>query len=314
MDLRLFHFGPDADKNWKMKDKLNGWTGRVPCRFLEWTGWYNFDIAERLLGHYRLFQHFKKGNQKAGKRIPLEHAYILQYQASHPLKYFVSRVMAFLWSIFSWKESYPWIEIEGFNRMMVNEGKAILAQFLAATEVDFEPAFNIAMQKFNDPAFFNGLMNSTPAFGNNILVQIKKDFNSIQNNSVRYEQIHIHPTTEKGKGKEADVFSKKQILLLFDLLAESGDLEKIDLDKSNKFDAIADLLHAITGKVKDSFIDELKDQRTHGLYAFHTIGQRNQLIGDLTNLSKKLRAAGFRSVAKLADRKITELDRIKKDS
>ena len=65
MNLNLFHFGPNADdpRNWKMKDKLNGWIGRRQCLFLEWSGWYSFDLAERLLGHYRLFKLFKKSTQ-----------------------------------------------------------------------------------------------------------------------------------------------------------------------------------------------------------------------------------------------------------
>lgn len=70
---------------------------------------------------------------------------------------------------------------------------------------------------------------------------------------------------------------------------------------------------AITGKPKKDFIKELTNQKK-GLYSFNTIGERNQLIITLTNLSDTLRAAGFRYLSKKADKKIKDLELTKKDA
>jgi hypothetical protein len=114
-------------------------------------------------------------------------------------------------------------------------------------------------------------------------------------------------------GKEKGVFSKKQLLIFFDLLSGTNAIERIDFHKRNKFPDIAALFHAITGKPATSFIEKLDDHRRKGLYQFHTPGERNQLIVTLTNLANTFRAAGFRSIAKLADRKIKELESAKND-
>ena len=59
MDMSVLHRHPLPDRDYTRKDKLNSLTGHLDCRFLEWTGWYNQDIYQRLLGHYRLYQLFK---------------------------------------------------------------------------------------------------------------------------------------------------------------------------------------------------------------------------------------------------------------
>ncbi len=59
MDPRVLHPVHSPERNYKWKDKLNSLTGHLDCRFLEWTGWYNQDILQRLLGHYRLYQVLK---------------------------------------------------------------------------------------------------------------------------------------------------------------------------------------------------------------------------------------------------------------
>ena len=278
MNLRLLHHGDNADRDWRMKDKLNGWSGRLQCRFLEWSGWYNYDIAQRLLGHYRLFQHFKRHNTITGRNFPVIQAYIFQYRAGHGTKYLIARLMSRFYSIFN-KDSYPVVEIAAFNRMLVNEGAGILYEFLERADNDFDQAFLAAVERLNTPELFTA-----------------------------------HPAGKAGiKGREKGVFSKKQILIMFDLLSGPGGLEKIDLTRPNKFDGIAALLHAITGKAKESFLQELNDHRNNGLYAYNTPGERNQLIITLNNLSETFRAAGFRSIAKLADKKIKELESAKKD-
>jgi len=71
------------------------------------------------------------------------------------------------------------------------------------------------------------------------------------------------------------------------------------------------MLQAVTGKSKDSIMEQLKDTRRDGLYSFQNIGELNQLIVTLTNLSEIFRSAGFRSIANMADKKLRELERMK---
>ncbi len=68
------------------------------------------------------------------------------------------------------------------------------------------------------------------------------------------------------KEKVKGVFSKKQMLILFDLLAENGAIEKIDYSKPNRFDSMATMLQAVSGKSKESIMEQLKDTRSNGLY------------------------------------------------
>jgi len=49
------------------------------------------------------------------------------------------------------------------------------------------------------------------------------------------------------------------------------------------------------------------------MYEFHTPGELNQLINTIINLAEFLRKAGFRSLAKEADKKLLELEKHKKD-
>lgn len=114
---------------------------------------------------------------------------------------------------------------------------------------------------------------------------------------------------EGTKGKEKGVFSKKQILILFDLLSRTAKIERLDLHKPNKFDAVAQLFQALTGKPKESWLAELNDYKNKDLYEYHTPGELNQLLATLSNLADLFRKAGLRSVASLADKKIMELER-----
>jgi hypothetical protein len=100
--------------------------------------------------------------------------------------------------------------------------------------------------------------------------------------------------------------------MFFDLLAESACIERIDMQKPTKFQDIADLFHAISGKSASSFKEELDNYRNSTLYTYYTPGERDQLIRDLTNLANAFRTAGFRSIAKLAERKIEELETSRK--
>jgi hypothetical protein len=119
------------------------------------------------------------------------------------------------------------------------------------------------------------------------------------------------PTPPAGKAK--GVFSKKQILILFDLLAQIAHLEKLDLSKPNKYSALADLFHALTGKSQSTWIQQLYDYKHKDLYEFHTEGERKQLVVILTNIAELFRKAGVRTIATQADKKIRELEEHRKD-
>lgn len=300
-----------------MKAKMNNWTKRLPCRFLEWTGWYNCSISQRLIGHYRLYQNFKTGLANWTRDMSGVQAYIFQYRGIHGFKHFISRTVGLIYSIATWSDYSLQIEVAGINRQLVNESSLILMQFLTTAETDFPAAMDQAMKQINDPSFLSMSGNSAGAIFPAMLVQFNQENNTYTTNN-QYNSLHsevnIQPVIREGaKGKEKGVFSKKQMLIFFDLIAEAGKLEKIDFSKPNRFDAIADLLHAMTGKGKESFIQELNDCRNRGLYEFNTPGELNQLVIILTNLADIFRAAGFRSVAKLADDKIKELESKKKD-
>jgi hypothetical protein len=138
---------------------------------------------------------------------------------------------------------------------------------------------------------------------------LPSDCNDNHNNNQYILQVFVQPVLREGAtGKEKGVFSKKQLLIFFDLLSETNAIERIDFRKPNKYHDIATLFHALTGKPATSFTEELDDHRHKGLYQFHTPGERTQLIVALTNLANAFRAAGFRSIAKQADKKIKELE------
>ena len=60
MDLRLFHHKDRPNADYETMDRKNSRTGSFHVDYLEWTGWYDTSVHMRLLGHYRLFQQYKK--------------------------------------------------------------------------------------------------------------------------------------------------------------------------------------------------------------------------------------------------------------
>jgi hypothetical protein len=283
MDLALFHpIMPDGTpRNFRMKDKFNGWTSPRAIHFLEWSGWYSNSISQRLLGHYRLFQHFKTDFAKNQRDLPAIQSYILQYRASHKLKQTMARWVALIYSMGTRGEYYSVAEVSMLNVMLIDGSSDILSEFLAAAEIDFEQPFHKALERIMDPAFFNKASQKlTPKEG--------------------------------AQGKEKGVFSKRQILIIFDLLSAPSKLEKINFDNPNKYEDIAIWLHAMTGKSKDSFVAELNDCRTRGLYDCQTPTEIDNMINSLTNISDISFKAGFRSIRAAADKKIIELESMKK--
>jgi hypothetical protein len=61
-------------------------------------------------------------------------------------------------------------------------------------------------------------------------------------------------------------------------------------------------------------IEELKNYKAKDLYTFHTQGQLQQLINDLSNIAELTRNAGCRPIATLAEKKIRELEQHRKDT
>jgi hypothetical protein len=247
--------------------------------------------------------------------MPLTQAYILHYRSTHKIKYFISQVVSCLYRIATFGRRYLAVEIETFNHSLIHENARALAEFLDYAEEDFTGAFLLAMEQLHE------LILGRPAFQHSaqISIQFQQEYYNFQWRQER----HYHPPSvhEPGAsitpgpsptGKTKGVFSKKQILILFDLLAQTARIEKIDLSKPNRYEALAALLHGLTGKSVQSWLQELDDHRGKDLYEFHTEGQRRQLIVTLTNMAELFRNAGFRSIAALADQKMRELERNKR--
>ena len=310
MDLSVLHPVKSPERDYARKDKLNSLTGPLECRFLEWTGWYNQDIYQRLFGHYRLYQVFKKEcNNKA--RMPLSLAYTVNYRASHGLKYLLSNIIGILYFIGTFGKRYGALQTERFNKVLIKDHASILYEFLIEAEQDAQNALLHAVQKINAPEFGTKPPASILQINQVALtVQNNIEATTTYHNSSHYFNEYTTISAANGiKGKEKGVFSKKQILIFLDLLAETGKIEKIDFTKPNKFVAVGELLYAISGKSKDSWVEQLKDSGTEGLYDFKSDGDRKQLIVVLINLSNTLKNAGFRSIAKNADKKILELEK-----
>jgi len=316
MDLNLFHQPGRPDRFHKAIDRRISQIGRI-CYYYEMAGWYDVNLAMRLLGHYRLFQLFGKKHMVRYSHLSPEDGYILHYRENNILTNSWVHFISFLKFIVHVEHT----EINSINRTLVFKRSEILKTFLNTAHTDFEKALHDAIEEIQHPAFLSEL----PLTNLHLQVTENHQYNSNLTNNVHFEitenhehknELHIHPETVKdappqkpAKGKEEGVFSKKQILIILDLLAASGAIEPIDFKRTNKFPATAQLLRGLTGHGEESWRDELGDYHTKGLYAWNSDGQRMELIRILTNLAERFRNAGFKTVAKLADQKILELER-----
>jgi len=305
MDLSILHPIQSPERDYSWKDKLNSVTGNLECHLLEWTGWYNQDILQRLLGHYRLYQAFKSEDSFNNHLSPPLH-YITNYKVSHSIKYFISCITASLYFIFSFGKRYTPLQTESINRKLINDKAIILYEFLEEADQDFSNALRKAVERISSPNFFDKSEMQQLSF----FIQNKNEFNQYQTNS-HYFNEYNQVVSSGISGKEKGVFSKKQLLILFDLLAENQMIDCIDYSKLNKFDSIANMLHAISAKSKESIVEQLKDVNHKGLYSFSNIGELNQLIITITNLADTFRKAGFRAIAVLADKKLRFLEKEK---
>jgi hypothetical protein len=284
---------------------LNGITSPLGCRFLEWSGWYNQNISQRLLGHYRLYSLFKAKSQ-VDSQVSLPVAYIANYRTLHIIKYALSCITAVLYYICTLGDRYRPLPIEQLNKQLICQQFTILHEFLANAETNFEKALQNAIDQLN-------------SYDNKVIPEITLIQNSLEqkvyNNTCHYFTEYngtVFSGPNKLKGKEAGVLSKKQILILFDLLANKLDIKGVDFSNSNKFEREAELFHALNGKSKSSWEEELNNYKNKGIYYYNGQGELNQLIKDITGLSNILRKSAFRSLAIAADKKIRELELIKR--
>lgn len=320
MNLDLFHQPGRPDRFHKTIDRRINRTGRI-CYYYEMSGSYDVNLAMRLLGHYRLFQLGKNNYPLRHSDLSPEKAYIVHYRENNILKntwvYFISFLRLVL------RIDYP--EVNSINRTLLFKRPEILQNFLISAQIDFDKALIDALDQISHPAFLSEL----PLTNVHLQITENHEYNNTLTNNVHLEitenhhhttlaknENHVHanikeeaPPQKPAKGKEEGVFSKKQVLIILDLLAAAKAIEPIDFKKNKNSPAIAALLRALTGHGEESWRDELKNYHTKTLYEWNSNGQRMELIRILSNLSEKFSKAGFNTVAKLAEKKIMELER-----
>jgi hypothetical protein len=291
MELSRFHHQKTSAFFRRLMDKLNSCTSFASCAFLDRQGWYDLSVPSRLLGHYRLFQYYKNSSYSKNLRLPPAHTYIIQRKKNAATrKYRPNTLLQILSTICFFPTSSE--AIYNIDNQLVTTHTNILHDFLIQSDDDFETALANAIAAIEKPGILSD--NSSTNTANITIHQIM-------------EATPAAP--ENLRGKQKNIFSKKQVLILFDLLSQSQNkLEHIDLRKPNKFPEFAIFLQALTGKSQETWIEELRDYRNGELYTHNSKGELNQLISTLSNLSEILRKAGFRSIALQADKKIRELE------
>jgi len=180
--------------------------------------------------------------------------------------------MASFYFIFSFGKRYASSQIESINRKLINDKAIILYEFLEEADQDFSNALRKAAGRTPSPNFLDKSEMQQLRF----FIQNKNEFKQYQTNSHYYQMIDC-----------------------------------IDYNKLNKFDSIANMLHAISAKSKESIVEQLKDVNHKGLYSFSSISELNQLIITITNLADTFRKAGFRAIAVLAHKKLRFLEKEK---
>ncbi len=170
MDLSVLHPVHSPERNYKWKDRLNSQTGHLNCRLLEWSGWYNQEILQRLLGHYRLYQVFK-AEVSPDNPLSLPLAYIISYRASHGVKYARSGIMASVYYFFSFGKRYTPLQIEGINCVLITDKVRILQEFLQDADIDFALALEKAIEQIPCINFFNKAENKL------MLIQNRNEYN-----------------------------------------------------------------------------------------------------------------------------------------
>jgi len=222
------------------------------------------------------------------------------------VKYALSCITAVLHYICTLGDRYHPLQIEQLNKQLIYQQFTILQKFLVNADSNFEKALQNAIDQINT---YDNKAIPEITFIQNRLEQ------KVYNNTCHYFTEYngtVLSETNKLKGKEAGVLSKKQLLILFDLLADSEEIERVDFSNPNKFEQEAELFHALNGKSKSSWEEELNNYKDKGLYYYRGKGELNQLIKDITSLSNIIRKSAFRPLAKAADKRIRELELVKR--
>lgn len=317
MDLRLFHPTDDPTIDYKKLDHQNSKTSLFACRLLEYLGWYTYGVKNRLLGHYRLYQIYLRRRQRSPFAIHPIQGYILQYRSTYGIKYYWYLFISRLPSMFF---PDPQMEMYWINKILIYQRPDVLIEFLTNADTDFEKAFKNALQKINNLDFI-----TTPPVTKTQKANVF--FNLEQHNSFTdaHNELNIHPIVEKEtqfkeiiikepavkdlSGKEKGIFSKRQVLILLDLLAGDGAIDTLPVDKPARAESLARFLMALTGKGIDTWLETLQNYRGKDLYAFHTEAERKNLLGTLETLSTITRNAGLRIVAGIIDKKILRIEK-----
>jgi hypothetical protein len=319
MDPRLFHPKSDPRRRFRTMDRFNSWTGLNSCGFLNSIGWYYTSLPTLLLGHYRSFHLYQKYHSGQGNNAALINGYILRSQTDSGIKNNLSLFKLLFYTI--WDYPVPKTSIYTINQRLLHEQAPILHEFLSRADSGFEEALDRAISQIDAPTFL-GIPNTYNTLSQNVLVQVKQDYNTNNyHTSYSHNELNIHPVIKEEapakepsvppndiiRGKEKDVFSKKQVLILLDLLSQSTKIESFNLRNPNQHEPLALFLHALTGKSIETWLEELKSYRNKDLYAFRDAGDFEYLVKTLTNLSNTLRTAGLKTLTKQVNNKISEL-------
>jgi hypothetical protein len=233
-------------------------------------------------------------------------AYIAHHRALHTIKYALSCITAVLYYICTLGDRYYPLTIEELNKQLINRNHTILQDFLTDAQVDFEKALHKAIDRINE---YDNKVIPEITFIQNRLEQ--KVYNNTCHYFTEYNGTALSSSNQL-KGKQPGVLTKRQILILLDLLADKKCVERIDYENSTKFKLEAELLHGLNGKSKSTWEEELNNYKNKGIYYYNGEGELNQLIKDITSLSNIIRKSAFRSLAVAADKKIIELENNRK--
>jgi hypothetical protein len=128
-------------------------------------------------------------------------AYILNYRASHGLKYLLSRITGILYYIGSFGKPYYPLQTEGINKLLILENTHILQEFLNEADINFEAALLQAVGQILSPDFSK--KSDVFVKQSAIILQTRNKFTSYHNNNQYFnEYTTVNPATTGIKGKE----------------------------------------------------------------------------------------------------------------
>lgn len=177
----------------------------------------------------------------------------------------------------------------------VNTSNDLEKGFLTFAQNDFPMALSDGLQQAFKPTLLEESNDSTVSLS----IQLTFNFSPNITQSVIREGAH---------GKEKDVLSKRQILMLFDLFADVYGVKRLDLADKRNYKKLARFLHALTGKSTQSFMEEMNHYCHNNLYEWHTMEELDQLIIMTKNLVTIVESGGFAAAAELGNTKIKQME------